>query len=95
MYNVFSFYLGNARRAGSITLHVIALLMFNVFSIVGLEFTYGLSDFNIAAVGDWGCNSNTDKTVNNIVGKVQSLFSDWAITHINLPERAGLIKLIQ
>jgi hypothetical protein len=26
-------------------------------------------DFNFAAVGDWGCTSNTNKTVNNIVGK--------------------------
>ena len=69
MHRFFSFYLGNARRAGSITLHVAALGIFNVFSLVGLEPSYGLSDFNIAVAGDWGCNSNTDKTVNNIVGK--------------------------
>ena len=25
-----------------------------------------IPDFNIAAAGDWGCNSNTDKTVNSI-----------------------------
>ena len=30
---------------------------------MGFEATHGLSDFNIAAAGDWGCNSNTDKTV--------------------------------
>lgn len=30
---------------------------------------YGLSDFNIDSVGDWGCNSNTKSTVNNIKGK--------------------------
>ena len=29
-----------------------------------------IPNFNIAAVGDWGCNSNTDKTVNSI--KTQS-----------------------
>ena len=29
-----------------------------------------IPNFNIAAVGDWGCNSNTDKTVNSI--KAQS-----------------------
>ena len=27
------------------------------------------SNFNIAAVGDWGCNSNTDRTITNIQGK--------------------------
>jgi hypothetical protein len=27
------------------------------------------ADFNFAAVGDWGCNANTNSTVNNIVGK--------------------------
>ena len=26
-------------------------------------------NFNIAAVGDWGCNSNTDKTISNIQAK--------------------------
>ena len=33
------------------------------------HFIYGLADFNFAAVGDWGCSSNTGSTVNNIVGK--------------------------
>ncbi|HEY9406152.1 MAG TPA: hypothetical protein VIP53_01750, partial [Nitrososphaera sp.] len=28
-----------------------------------------LADFNIAAVGDWGCTSNTTNTVNNIVSR--------------------------
>jgi len=30
---------------------------------------YALEDFNFAAVGDFGCNSNTDDTVDNIVHK--------------------------
>jgi hypothetical protein len=30
---------------------------------------YALEDFNFAAVGDFGCNSNTDDTVDNIVDK--------------------------
>ncbi len=30
-------------------------------------------DFNFAAVGDWGCTSNTNNTVNNIVGKNPAL----------------------
>jgi calcineurin-like phosphoesterase family protein len=28
-----------------------------------------IPDFNIAAAGDWGCNSDTKKTVENIVSK--------------------------
>ena len=33
------------------------------------DFNFALSDFNFDAVGDWGCNSNTQSTVNNIKGK--------------------------
>jgi concanavalin A-like lectin/glucanase superfamily protein/calcineurin-like phosphoesterase family protein len=40
----------------------------NNFDIVYAQTT--IPNFNIAAVGDWGCNSNTDKTVNSI--KTQS-----------------------
>jgi hypothetical protein len=29
----------------------------------------GLADFNIAAVGDWGCDSETEDTVDNIISK--------------------------
>jgi hypothetical protein len=29
----------------------------------------GPADFNIAAVGDWGCTSNTMGTVDNIISK--------------------------
>lgn len=28
-----------------------------------------LTDFNFVAVGDWGCNPNTNETVHNIIGK--------------------------
>src|SRR5213593_2154397 len=31
--------------------------------------TKPIPDFNIAAAGDWGCNTNTNKTINNIVTK--------------------------
>jgi hypothetical protein len=31
--------------------------------------TYALEDFNFAAVGDWGCTSDTDDTVDNIRDK--------------------------
>jgi hypothetical protein len=43
----------------------------NNFDIVYAQTTTTtIPNFNIAAVGDWGCNSNTDKTVNSI--KTQS-----------------------
>jgi hypothetical protein len=31
--------------------------------------THALADFNFDAVGDYGCNSNTDDTVDNIDGR--------------------------
>ena len=30
---------------------------------------YALQEYNFGAAGDWDCNSNTDNTVNNMVGK--------------------------
>ena len=45
----------------------LALVLVNInnnFDIVYAQTT--IPNFNIAAVGDWGCNSNTDKTVNSI-----------------------------
>ena len=58
---------------------IIAFSSFSIMQIVVVDTTlsnnngykaYGsLSDFNFAAAGDWGCNSNTVDTVNNIVNK--------------------------
>ncbi len=40
------------------------LSSFLFFSIASISDAYAaISDFNFAAVGDWGCNSNTDATV--------------------------------
>lgn len=33
--------------------------------------SFALTSFNFDATGDWGCSSNTGKTVTNIKGKVQ------------------------
>jgi concanavalin A-like lectin/glucanase superfamily protein/calcineurin-like phosphoesterase family protein len=52
---------------------LLALVLINInnnFDIVYAQTTTTIPNFNIAAVGDWGCNSNTDKTVNSI--KTQS-----------------------
>jgi concanavalin A-like lectin/glucanase superfamily protein/calcineurin-like phosphoesterase family protein/F5/8 type C domain-containing protein len=47
---------------------LLALVLINInnFDIVYAQTTTTIPNFNIAAVGDWGCNSNTDKTVNSI-----------------------------
>ena len=52
---------------------LLALVLINInnnFDIVYAQTTTTIPNFKIAAVGDWGCNSNTDKTVNSI--KTQS-----------------------
>jgi predicted phosphodiesterase len=39
-------------------------------SSYGIVFgTNSIADFNFAAVGDWGCNTNTQNTLNNIISK--------------------------
>ena len=47
------------------------LISFFLFSSVVnvIQPIYALADFNFAATGDWGCGSNTDNTVSNIVAK--------------------------
>ncbi len=32
-----------------------------------------LPDFNLAAAGDWGCNSNTNKTISSMQSKIPEL----------------------
>jgi hypothetical protein len=44
----------------------------NNFDIIYAQ-TTTIPNFNIAAVGDWGCNSNTDKTVNSITAQSPKL----------------------
>src|SRR5215208_2590328 len=46
------------------------LVLININNIDVIYAQTTIPNFNIAAVGDWGCNSNTDKTVNSI--KTQS-----------------------
>ena len=47
---------------------IITIFMFLILiNINNIDVIYAqTTNFNIAAVGDWGCNSNTDKTVNSI-----------------------------
>jgi hypothetical protein len=42
------------------------LVLVNINNIDVIYAQTNIPNFNIAAVGDWGCNSNTDKTVNSI-----------------------------
>ena len=48
------------------------ILVFSLSSLI-TQNASGLSDFNIGAVGDWGCNSNTEDTVDNIDSKSPEL----------------------
>ncbi len=45
------------------------MISFYSLSLITLQPIYALEDFNFAATGDWGCSSNADNTVNNIVEK--------------------------
>jgi hypothetical protein len=48
---------------------IIILLIASVFTIISFRPLHAIADYNLAAAGDWGCSSNTDKTVTNIKGK--------------------------
>ena len=55
-------------------LSAMAILFLSVASLTHTQSTQvadaqTVPDFNFVAVGDWGCTSNTNNTVNNIVGK--------------------------
>jgi hypothetical protein len=54
----------------AVSLSVSFLISFFLFPFVNIyQAIYGVADFNFAAVGDWDCTSDTNGTVNNIVGK--------------------------
>jgi Calcineurin-like phosphoesterase len=44
------------------------ILGFSMFLTSSLT-NYASADFNFPAVGDWGCNSNTKSTANNVIGR--------------------------
>ena len=49
------------------------LVLANINNIDVIYAQTNIPNFNIAAVGDWGCNSNTDKTVNSIKNQIPEL----------------------
>jgi hypothetical protein len=51
----------------SVPILISCLLFVGTFS--GITFSDALTSFNFGATGDWGCSSNTGKTVTNIKGK--------------------------
>src|SRR5215207_1122775 len=51
---------------GTIITIFLFLVLINIINIDVIYAQTTIPNFNIAAVGDWGCNSNTDKTVNSI-----------------------------
>jgi len=57
-------------RSGILACLITTLLIANVFTIISFESAHAaIADYNLDAAGDWGCSSNTDKTVDNIDGK--------------------------
>jgi len=66
--------------AAAIFLLIVAILPITIEITSEKYLAYGsnsnlppAADFNFATVGDWGCTSNTNNTVNNIVGKKPEL----------------------
>jgi hypothetical protein len=56
-------------RSGIISCIILSLLI-AVFTIISFGPAHAaIADYNFAAAGDWGCSSNTDKTVDNVDGK--------------------------
>ena len=55
----------------AISLALAILILFPISNLLSLWIhpAHTLSDFNFDAIGDWGCNSNTQSTVKNIKGK--------------------------
>jgi len=46
-----------------------SFLIYLSYLILEFHGASAIDDYNFAAAGDWACNSNTDNTVNNMVGK--------------------------
>jgi Bacterial Ig domain/F5/8 type C domain/Calcineurin-like phosphoesterase len=55
--------------AGINPFFLISISILSIFTIMSFLPTHALVDFNFDAVGDYGCNSNTDDTVDNIDGR--------------------------
>ena len=59
----------NNSGSGILSCFILTLLI-AVFTIITFEPAHAaIADYNLAAAGDWGCNSNTDKTVDNADAK--------------------------
>jgi hypothetical protein len=59
----------SAQLLFSVVSFVIFFIMIFTPQLSGLFVKFAHADFNFDAVGDWGCNSNTQNTVSNIQGK--------------------------
>jgi hypothetical protein len=53
---------------------------------------FAASGIKIAAVGNWGCTSNSQATVNNINSKNPELVLGWGIIPMKVPPIVGLMK---
>jgi hypothetical protein len=48
---------------------IFSLIITCILFTVKLQEASAIADYNFVAAGDWGCTSNTDATVNNMIGK--------------------------
>ncbi len=56
-------------RSGLFVCLIMTLLTIYIFTIISFKPAHAQADYNFGAAGDWGCNSNTDKTVDNMDAK--------------------------
>ena len=57
-------------RSGLSACILSTFLILSVYAIsLSIEPAHAITDYNFAAAGDWGCNSNTDSTVDNMDAK--------------------------
>lgn len=67
-------YVSTIKKVNHLFLLSISILLISVILASSLhQVTFGQQRVNVAAVGDWGCNSDTRNTVNNINAKKPTL----------------------
>ena len=69
---------------------LISILLITIILVCSLlQGTFAQQRINIAAVGDWGCNSDTKNTVNNVNAKKPTLVLGLGIILIKLQQSVG------
>ena len=50
-------------------LFILIFVLLSIINNLQLQEVSAINDYNFVAAGDWGCTSNTDVTINNMIGK--------------------------